>query len=112
MNPVYRLGLDPSRRAFPIEDVTKLLARAKTHDAFLSNKDTVETLAKPVKFTKDMRWEDWAPPFINFLRSYPRRNGVPLQYAIRTNDEPDRRQNDDFMEEYIAMAPLNRPAFI
>ena len=58
-----------------------------------------------------MHWEDWAPLFANYLRAIPGRNGVPLKYVIRRDEEPDPTPNEDFLDDYVAMAPLNGSAF-
>ena len=48
------------------------------------------------------------PTFINFLRSIPGRNGVPLSYNIcREYDQPEpNNPNISFIENYILQAPL------
>ena len=41
--------------------------------------------AKPEKFEKETKWNDWAPTFLNYLRSIPGRDGVPLKYICRAH---------------------------
>ena len=108
----YRLGLNPAERAFPINDVTQLLQRAKSHAAFVANKDSISAVAKPDKFTSDMKWQEWSPSFVNYLRAIPGRDGVPLKYVIRKYDAPDPTPNADFLDDYVANAPLHGPAFV
>jgi hypothetical protein len=45
------------------------------------------------------------PPF------YPGRHGIPLKYVCRDRDEPDPRANDDFLDDYVAMAPLGGDSY-
>ena len=58
-----------------------------------------------------MKWIDWKDSFANFLRTQPGRNGVPLSYVIRDNDEPVEKRNAEFLDDYIDQAPLTGPAF-
>ena len=67
--------------------------------------------AKPNCFSDKLKWEDWNPSFINFLRSIPGRNGIPLSYVIRSNPLPDPVTHTDFLDDYVAMASLNGAAF-
>ena len=107
----YRLGLDPSQLPFPVHRVTDLIERAKSHAAYVANKDSIATTAKPEKFSKDIKWDDWAPSFINFLRAIPGRDGIPLKYVIRENENPDPTPNVDFLDDYVMNAPLNGASF-
>ena len=42
------------------------------------------------------KWEDWKPTFLNYLRSIPGRDGIPLKYVCR---------------EKVASAPLTGNAY-
>ncbi len=107
----YRLNRDPALMPFPVHLVTDLLERAKTHKTFVMNSDSISATAKPEAFTADMRWEDWAPTFINFLRSIPGRDGVPLKYVIREQATPNPTPNTDFLDDYVENAPLVGSSF-
>ena len=73
---------------------------------------TITDAAKPNKFRENMKWEDWSPAFINFLRSIPGRNGVPLSYVYREFDEAmNHNPTVDFIENYITQAPLYDEAY-
>lgn len=49
---------------------------------------------------------------MNFLRSIPGRNGVPLSYICRDNQESNAYDNTlDFIDNYVLMAPLTGDAF-
>ena len=63
-----------------------------------------------MRFTKQVKWEDWAPTFINYLREIPGRDGVPLKF-IRANDLPDLTPNKDFLDDYVNNATLTDEAF-
>ena len=88
-------GLSSSGRAIPASfpcpagDSTALLRRYKTHELYTSNSKTLAEAAKPEKFTADIKWQDWCPTFLNYLRAIPGRDGVPLKYVCRTNPLPD-----------------------
>jgi hypothetical protein len=48
---------------------------------------------------------------MNYLRSIPGRDGVPLKYVCRARDLPDPIPNVDFINDYVNMAPLHGEAF-
>jgi hypothetical protein len=106
-----RLGRDPSTIAFPVENAPILLRRYKTHDQFVTKSKTLSDAAKPEKFKTTTKWADWAPTFLNYLRTMPGRDGVPLKYVCRINEAPDPNPNGDFLDDYVAMAALDGEAF-
>lgn len=108
----FRMGLDPSTTAFPVAQTQHLLNRAKSHQLFIKKAETLSSAAKPEKFSADVLWDDFAPAFKNYLRSLPGRNGVPLVYVVRQHDAPDATPHPDFLDDYVAMATLNGPAFV
>ena len=102
-----RLGRNPASTPFPIEQVSDLIRRYKTHEKFLNDSKTLSEAAKPGKFKESTKWEDWKPTFLNYLRSIPGRDGIPLKYICRDKDEADVDvANDDFLDDYVASAPL------
>lgn len=107
----FRYGRDPSTSPFPVGDAIKFMRRYKTHKLYLDNSKTMSEAAKPTKFTSDTRWEDWAPTLLNYLRSIPGRDGVPLKYICRKDDAPDPTPCNDFLDEYVNMAPLTGEAY-
>ena len=59
-----------------------------------------------------MKWDDWNPTFLNFLKAIPGRNGVPLSYMCRENEQAlPYDPNVDNLENYIYQAPLNCDTF-
>ena len=108
----YRRGLNPASIPFPIGDATTLLRNNKSHSIFVTKSKLIVNNAKPAKFDEKTKWEDWKPTFINFLRSIPGRDGTPLSYVIRTNATPDPSPNLDFLDDYVAMAPLAGTSFV
>jgi len=100
------LGRDPANFAFPVADMSNLLRRYKTHEAFVKKSSTLADAAKPTKFTIDTKWEDWCPTLLNYLRTIPGRDGVPLSYICHDNEVPDPTPNPDFLDDYVNMAPL------
>ena len=106
-----RLGREPSLTPFPAGDTANLVRRCTTHKKFVSKSSTLSDAAKPVVFGKDVKWVDWAPSFLNYLRTIPGRDGVPLKYICRKSDTPIPTPNPDFLDDYVAMAPLTGEAF-
>ena len=106
-----RLGRNPNAISFPVAMAAQLLRRHKTHTQFITNSKTISEAAKPEKFTADTKWEDWSVTFLGYLRALPGRDGVPLNYVCRTNAQPDPTPNQDFLNDYVAMAPLVGEAF-
>ena len=104
----YRLGRNPKFGTFSIEDTQVLMRRYKTHKQFIDKSSNISEAAKPSKFTINMKWNDWAPTFTNYLRTIPGRDGVPLNYIIRDATEPDPTPCNDFLDEYVLMAPIER----
>ena len=103
----YRLGRNPEYGRFSQADTQVLMRRYKTHKQFMDKSSDMSDAAKPPKFTTTMKWSDWSPTFINYLRTIPGRDGVPLSYVIRDKEESDPTPHEDFMDEYVSMAPVN-----
>ena len=57
-------------------------------------------------FTEKMEWMDWKSTLINFLKSQPGRNGVPLNYVIRYNVAAIIQTNTNFIDCYVDRTPL------
>ena len=107
-----RLGREPALAPFPVAQVADLIRRYKTHEKYLSDSKTLSEAAKPEKFKESTKWEDWKPTFLNYLRSIPGRDGVPLKYICRDKDEADLIvASDDFLDDYVAAAPLTGNAY-
>ena len=107
----FRLGVDPTVLAFPVNTAAEILRRVKTHKMFVASSDAIALAAKPYKLIKDMKWEDWSPYFLRYLRDIPGRDGVPLKYIVHDNELPDAMPNIDFLDDYIMNAPLTGQAF-
>jgi hypothetical protein len=84
-----RLGREPSASAFTIDQVSNLIRRYKTHEKYQTDSKTLAEAAKPDKFKENMKWEDWKPTFLNYIRAIPGRDGVPLKYICREKDDPE-----------------------
>ena len=108
-----RLGRDPSQIPFPVHLVYDLIHHYKTHEKFKTDAKTLSEAATPDKFKDNVKWDDWKPTFLNYLRSIPGRDGiVPLKYIwCRDRDEADPTANDDFLDDYVAMAPLEGDSY-
>lgn len=106
----YRMNRNPEETAFPVGELADIMTRSRTHDRFMKDEKLMKA-AKPKDFTTETKWADWEPTLVNYLRQIPGRDGVPLSYIIRVNDESDPTPADDFMDEYVANAPLEGDAF-
>lgn len=107
----YRQDEDPTQIEFPVNDALLLIRRAKSHELFVKKAEIMVKSAKPAPFTSDMLWADWHPTFLNFLRSIPGRDGVPLKYVCRDNDAPIRQAQVNFLDDYVLQAPITGEAF-
>ena len=106
-----RMGLEPSSIPFAVDRSREFMARAETHDQFVRNYTSVASAAIPKDFNKDVKWDDWAPTFINYLNAIPGRDGIPLSYIVRDDDNPAYTPNTNFLDDYVLAAPLMGPAY-
>ena len=104
--------MDQTTLTFLVNTAAELLRRVKTHKMFVARSDAIELAAKPDKLTKDTKWEDWDPSFLNFFCAITGQDGVPIKYIVRDNDLPDITPNVDFLDDYIINAPLTGQAFM
>ena len=102
----FRLGRNPRSGTFNSDDTPSLIRRYKTHKQFIDKSSDLSDACKPAKFGSNTKWKDWAPSFINYLRTIPGRDGVPLKYICRETDIPDPTPNNDFLDDYVMMAPI------
>ena len=68
--------------------------------------------ALPKNFNESTKWADWKSSFTCFLRTQPCRNGVPLNYVIRKDENPTPTIHPNFIDDYVDYAPLTGNAFI
>ena len=102
----YRLERNPEFGRFSKADTQVLIRRYKMHKQFMDKSSDMSDVAKPPKLTTNMKWNDWSPTFINYLRTIPGRDGVPLSYILGMKKNLI-RPHDDFMDEYVSMVPVN-----
>ena len=102
----YQRSKDPTLTPFPVAQAANLIKREQAHLKFVAKSRTITEAASPGQLTTQTKWDDWREVFSNFLRSIPGHDGVPLSYIIRDNDAPDPTPRPDFIDEYVAMAPL------
>lgn len=107
-----RMDRDPATTPFPVNDVASLERRANSHKLFVTSAEMNSKAAKPRNFDSKSKWEEWNPTFRNYLRQIPGRNGVPLSYVIRENEQPNPMQTGDFLEDYVNNAPLHGEAYL
>ena len=107
----FRLGVEATTLEFTVNTSAELLHRVKTHKIFVARSYAIALAEKPEKLTRDKKWEDWAPSFLNYLRAIPVQDGVPLKCIVRNNEMPDAIPNVDFLDDYIINAPLTGQAF-
>ena len=69
--------------------------------------------AKPENFTDKLKWIEWYPTFINFLRAISGRSGIPLSYICRpVSAIVPTTGYGDFIDEYVDKAPLTGQAYL
>ena len=105
------MGIDPTTLTLPQADTVELLRRAKNHQLFMSKPDTISKDENTVILKKQVKWEDWSPTFVNYVRAIPRRDGVPLKYIIRDNDFSNLTANKDFLDDYVNNTSLQGGSF-
>ena len=108
----YRRSEDPTVTPFPVAQAAMLIKREQAHIKLVQKSESVMKTASPGQLTTEAKWSDWREVFLNFLRSIPGQDGVPLSYVVRTNDVPDPTPRPNFIDEYVAMAPLVGDSFI
>jgi len=108
---MIRTGRNPNAVPFPVADTTTLIRRYKSHEAYISKAKTITENAKPARFKAMIKWEDWKPVFLNFLRSIPGRDGVPLSYICRDNPIAAINPAAELLDMYVDSAPLSGEAF-
>ena len=108
----FRLGRDPAQSLFPVDQVSDLIQHYTTHEKYYVDiSKTLVEAAKPDTFKESTKWEDWKPTFVNYIRTMPGRDGEPLKYICRDKDEADPTMNEDFLDDYVAMAPLTGESY-
>ena len=58
-----------------------------------------------------MEWINWKVMLINFLKSQPLRNGVPLNYVLHDNFNPIVRKNPNLLDDYSDITLLQGIVF-
>ena len=106
------MGRDPKSVQFDIGETGTLLGRFNTHNKYIAKSKTLSEAAKPGPFKSTTKWTDWVHAFLNYLKTIPGRDGVPLAYVCRTNSTPDPTPHPDFLEMYIKMAPLQGDTYL
>ena len=107
----YRHGRDPTLTQFNLNDIDNLIRKNKTHDLYVEKSKDLASASEPEKFKSGMKWNDWKPTFLNYLRAIPGRDSIPLSYVIRENDNPDYTPKQNFLDEYVLTAPIIGDAF-
>ncbi|KAI2503244.1 hypothetical protein MHU86_11181 [Fragilaria crotonensis] len=106
-----RSSMNTSRHILILVPSYCLIRRYHTHEKYKTDSRTLAEAAKPEKFKEATKWEDWKPTFVNNLRAIPGRDGVPLKYICREHGGPVVEENADFLDDYVAMAPLDGDAY-
>ena len=101
-----RTGNNPADHPFPVNDTVNLIQRYNTHKLWVGKASDKAKTSKPKQFTDKVKWINWKDSFVNFLRTQLGRNGVPLSYVVRDNDNPVVRANTQFLDNYVDQSPL------
>lgn len=103
---LIRVGEDPSVLAFPVADAATLIRRYKTHVQFINKSSSLSDIAKPVRFTEKVHWDDRKPVFLNSLGLIRGRNENPLSCVCRPDAAPALVAVANTLEDYVARAPM------
>ena len=106
-----RTGQDPTDEPFPVGDAVDLIQRYNTHKLWVGKASDKAKTSKPKQFTDQVKWIDWKDSFINFLRTQPGRNGIPLSYIVPDDEVPILRNNVQFLDNYVDQSLHEGPAF-
>ena len=102
----FQMGGDPAITLFPVGDTALTIRRGNTLSLHIKRSKEASSAAKPEKFTSTTKWEDWNPTFLNCLSTMPGRDGTPLSYAVRDNQEPIWDPTEDMLEGHVNAASL------
>lgn len=109
---MHRRGLPLSLRDF---DGNMLLKYKEMVRVDRAKKVLKSEVAMPPSLERDTVWEDWENSLINYLQSRRGIDNIPLSYVIRSNDRPDRvdDENEDLTRylDLVYNAPFDGPAF-
>ena len=107
------VGNDPVSQVFNNTQQLELIRRYKAHQSFKEKSKSISDVAKPEKFTEDIKWVDWFPTFCNFLQAIPGSRGVPLSYVIRDDETPAPADDPTlhFLDNFVLRAPLTGDAY-
>ena len=105
------LGEDPASTLFPPELVGTINDRCTNHKKYLAQCTREAPGYKPDKFTKDMKWRDWADEYIGYLKYCPGTDGVPLSYIIRNTGTTLPTTGGGFLQHWVDKAPLQGYAY-
>ena len=97
---------------FPVFDTPDLHCRYKTQESYIAKSKNLAQAAKPSKFTSTKKWADWKSTFLNYLRAILDRDGVTLSCLCRNDPTLNPVPNPNFIDAYIAMAPLVGESYI
>ena len=101
------MRMNPASTPFLVATTPILSRRYTTHSMFIKNSSTLTYVANPASFKKEVTWTDCMPSFLNYLQTIPGRDGYPLKYICRDHEHPNHKPNLDFIDDYVAIAPLS-----
>ena len=73
--------------------------------------DTISKDENPLILMENVKWKDWAPTSMNYVREIPERDGMPLKYIIIDNDFANLTLNKYFLDDYVDNASLQGRSF-
>ena len=91
---MIRMSEDPAETQFPTGD------RYNTHRQWIIDSEGMANNTMHKIFTDKMNWIEWKVTLIKFFKSHPRRNVVPLRYAVRDHVNSIARNNPNLLDEY------------
>ena len=113
MRDQIRLGVNPITVRFTVANASDFIKRYKHHDAYVKKSKTITETEKSENFTDKLKWIEWYPTSINFLRAILGRNGIPLSYICSPASAIiPTTVYGDFIDEYVDKAPLTGKVYL
>ena len=101
----------PAVNSFPTRERDDIIKRYNTHMQCMIDAEGMAKNTMLKNFTAMMKWINWKVTLINFLKSQPGSNGVPLNYAAHDNVKPIVRNNPNFLNDYSDKTQLQGEVF-
>jgi Reverse transcriptase (RNA-dependent DNA polymerase) len=109
----FRVGRVPGMaRVINLAMLRMANTNADTRATKLKNQATAAAAVDPGMFKEGVDFYRWADRMFRFLGTSLGQSGIPLDYVIQMNDQPQFDLGDDYMLQNSKLAPLHGPIFV